>query len=141
MDAVEYGLICDRSDEKDIVKNVNAYLAEKGYRKLYKWKDKGGIKNIDDPSSDPKLEYTYGQFIKESPKWYFDILPNKGLRSIYRFAEQKDCAWTLFFSKTNPESCTESDNIYLDNFLKDLLTGTGYKSKLLYKYSGDGYRR
>lgn len=58
MDAVEYGLICDRSDEKDIVKNVNAYLAEKGYRKLYKWKDKGGIKNIDDPSSDPKLEYT-----------------------------------------------------------------------------------
>ena len=141
MNAVEYGLRCSKDDEKKIVKNVNAYLASKDYRKMYKWKDKGGTRNIDDPASDPKLEYTYVQFIKESPRWYFDILPNVDLRGIHRFSEHPDCAWTLYFSKTNPETNSESDNTYLDNFLDELLVGTGCESIILHQYMDNDYRR
>jgi len=141
MDAVEYGLRCSRDTEKNIVKSVNAYLRTKDYRKMYKWKDKGGIKNIDDPSSDPQLEYSYVQFIKESPRWYLDISPNVDLRGIHRFPKHPDCAWTLYFSMINPESNSESDTVYLNNFLSELLVGTGCDNILLHQYTDSDYRR
>jgi hypothetical protein len=141
MDAIEYGIKCEKKDEKDIVKNINKFLATKNYRKMYKWKDKGGIRNIDDPGSDPQLEYTYTQFLKQSPRWLFEISLNVDLRNIHRFPDHPDCAWTLFFNKVCPELNSETEDLSLDNFLKELLKGTGFECTLMFKYKKNDYRK
>jgi len=99
MNSVDYGLVSSRDDEKKIVKNVNAFLATKQYRKMYKRQDQGGIRNINDPDNDPKIEYSYVQFIKEHPRWYFSIEPNVDLRGIHRFPDHPECAWNLLVLK------------------------------------------
>ena len=38
--STEYGIICGKEDEKELVKRINTFLTkEYNYRKMYKWKD------------------------------------------------------------------------------------------------------
>lgn len=141
MHAVEYGLLCRHEDEKKLVKNVNAFLASKEYRKMYKWEDKGGIRNPEEPEKNPQFPYTYVQFLKTPPKWLFDLCPNVDLREIPRFPDRLDCGWTLYFSKTHPELNSEDDDKHLDEFLQELLAGTGFPHVLLHAYADGEYRR
>lgn len=140
MNAVEYGLICDHDVERKLVRNVNAFLKSKDYRKMYKWPN-DGIRNIDDPGNDPKLAHIHVQFLKTPPKWYFDLNPNVDLRGIARFPDHLDCGWTLYFSKTHHELNSEEENAQLDQFVKELLIGSGYEHVLLFTYGKDDYRR
>jgi hypothetical protein len=66
----EYGIKCTQENEKQIIKNINTFLQkEYNYRKMYKRKD--------DSISKFNYEHYYCQFIKEEPKWYFDLYPNE----------------------------------------------------------------
>lgn len=141
MNAIEVGLKCAAGDEQRLVDNINAFLATKQYRKLYKWPDKGGIRNIDDPDSDPQIEYTYGQFLKQAPRWYFDLTPNVDLRGKHRFPDFPECGWTLYFSRTGDEHNSEADRQLLDEFLQQLIQGSGFDGVTLHRYSQGDYRR
>lgn len=69
MNTCEYGIICKKDDKIQLVKNINQFLKkEYNYRKMYQWKD--------DSISAFNYEYYYCQFIKEEPRWYFDLYPN-----------------------------------------------------------------
>ena len=141
MHEIEYGLLCRQEDEKKLVKNVNAFLAAKGFRKMYKWKDKGGIRNPEDPENSPQFAHTYVQFLKTPPRWYFDLCPNVDLRGIPRFPNNLDCGWTLYFSKTHHELNPADDDKHLDEFLLELLVGAEFSYVLLHTYADGEYRR
>ncbi len=51
----------------------------------------------------PLLRY-YSQFLKEHPRWYFNLYPNVDLEGKARFPEcLKEAGWTLYASKNFPE--------------------------------------
>jgi hypothetical protein len=90
---MEYGIKCNKDDEKQIVININKFLQkEYNYRKMYKWKD--------DSISKFKYEYYYCQFMKQSPQWFFDLYPNEDLNGKLKF-ENKEVQWVLFTAKNN----------------------------------------
>lgn len=133
MHAIEYGILCQPSDEKALVKNVNSLLAVVGYRKMYKWIP-SGLRNPGQPDSEPRYSHYYCQFMKQHPRWYFDLCQNINLDGKARFPDQLDAGWTLYTSKTDPERNSEADNASLDQFFFALAGGVGFPTVLLHTY-------
>ena len=129
---MEYGIKCQKEDEKQIVKNINSFLKkEYNYRKIYKWKETAISKF--------KYEYKYYQFIKEQPQWMFELLPNEDLNGKWKF-DNKEVQWVLFTGKKDVEKYTEKDHEAVDLFFKKLMGAIGFEVILLYKYKPDEER-
>jgi len=129
----EYGIKCKRDDEKQIVKNINAFLQKQyNYRKMYKWEDKA-IKKFE-------YEYSYCQFIKEAPKWLFDLTPNEDKNGNWKF-ENREVQWVLFTAKNDTENYTDEQHKEVDLFFKKLLDATGFETLTLHKYKKDETER
>jgi len=139
MNAIEYGIICQIDDEKRIVKNVDKFLDSLGYRKMYKWSPHG-VRDPDHPEKEPRYDHYYCQFMKEQPRWYFDLYPNVDLDGRARFPEHPEMAWTLFVRKTFPEQNSRADDAKLDKFFSSLLAALGFPAKILHQYREDENR-
>ena len=123
---MEYGIKCQKEDEKQIVKNINNFLQkEYGYRKMYKWKD--------DSISKFNYEYNYCQFIKEKPRWLFELSPNEDLNGKLKF-ENQETQWILFINEIDIKKNTSNQNEKLELFFQKLLNAIGFETVLLYEY-------
>lgn len=139
MSAFEYGIHCQPGDEKILVKNINSFLATLGYRKMSK-SIPSGLRNPDRPDKEPRYSHYYRQFLKEHPRWYFDLYPNTDLNGMARFKEYPQLAWTLYASKTFPEQNSVADNASLDHFFSALVASIGFPVTLLHTYQQDENR-
>ena len=108
MSAVEYGILCNPGNEAVIVKNVNTFLASRGYRKMYK-RIPSGRRSSDSTREEPRYSHYYCQFLREHPRWYFDLYPNVDLDGKARFA-RSDVGWTLFVNEVSTEHNSAQDN-------------------------------
>jgi hypothetical protein len=130
---MEYGIKCNKEDEKQIVKNINNFLRkEYNYRKMYKWED--------DAITKFKYEYYYCQFTKTNPHWLFDLNPNEDLNGKRKF-ENKEVQWVLFTTKNKVEEYTKKQHEEIDLFFKKLLEAVGFEIILLHKYKKDEIER
>ena len=129
---VEYGIICQREDEKELVKRINKFLKnEYEYRKMYQRKDNS--------ISALNYEYYYCQFIKEKPRWYFDLYPNEDLDGKLKF-DNKDTQWILWINKEDVDNNTEEENEEVNVFFEKLIKAIGYEVIVLHEYK-DGEER
>ena len=133
MSAREYGILCQPADEKTLVNNINTFLAGLGWRKLYK-RTPSGYRDPDHPEREPRYSHYYCQFLKETPRWYFDLYPNGDLDGKARFPGHPRAGWTLYVSKTLPEQNSADDDAALDAFFAALVEHTGFPSILLHTY-------
>lgn len=140
MQAVEYGILCLPADEKALVKNVNAFLATLGYRKMYKWVP-SGVRDPDRPDDEPRYSHYYCQFMKQHPRWHFDLYPNLDLNGKARFPERLDAGWTLFAIKTFAEGNSADDDAQLDRFFAELTANLGFPTVVLHRYAAGENRR
>jgi hypothetical protein len=134
MQALEYGICCKPEDEKQLVRHVNEFLASVGYRKLYK-SVPAGIRNPDQPDKEPRHSHYYYQFLKEHPRWYFDLYPNIDLDGKIRFPQHSNLGWTLYFNKVMPEQNSPADDLCLDEFCSSLCANVGFPVLLLRSYA------
>ena len=126
---VEYGIICQRENEKELVKRINKFLEkEYEYKKMYR--------RNDDSESSFNYEYYYFQFIKEKPEWYFDLYPNEDSDSKLKFNNQ-DTQWILYAGKLNVSENTERQNEEVNLFFEKLIEAIGYKVIILHEYKDD----
>lgn len=126
---IEYGIVCELSDEKKLVKNVNSFLTGLDLRKLYKWPERS-IRPADAPF---EIDHYYTQFLKETPGWYFDLKPNFDKLGRVRFQGSPDCGWTLFtkpFRDMDPMLDFTSTN----EFFSSLVTAIGFPTKQVRAY-------
>ena len=128
--AVDYGVQCSAQDEKRLVKNVNAFLASLDYRKMYKWQDT----SVQPPDRTFRIEHYYCQFLKQAPRWHFDLRPNADLDGKARFPERPECGWLLHVRKPFPETYSAQDHEQLNRFFAGLVEGLGFPSKVLHVY-------
>ena len=133
MRAIEYGIVCDASDEKFLVKNINSFLDRLSYRKMYK-RTPSGLRDPEQPKSEPRYDHYYCQFHKQHPSWYFDLYPNADLDGKLRFPDRPDVSWTLFVNKTNPEQDSDEEDASLDRFFSALRDGAGFQMVLIHTY-------
>ena len=138
--AREYGIMCRSDDEKILVRNVNTFLAGVGYRKMYKSIPRG-IRNPDSTEPQPRYSHYYNQFLKEHPRWYFDLYPNVDLDGRARFPHNLECGWTLFVNKVAAENNTTSDDQALETFFTELSRGTGFEITVLHTYASGENRK
>lgn len=140
MKAHEYGLLCNADDEARLVKNVNAFLTSLDYRKMYR-KQPTGLRNPDRPDEEPRYSHYYCQFLRQHPRWYFDLYPNADLAGRRRFPEHPEAGWTLFVNYPGHEHDTPDDTAQLDRFRAQLVEATGFATMLLHAYGNGEDRR
>ncbi|WP_316807401.1 hypothetical protein [Pedobacter agri] len=125
----EYGIFCQREDEKDLVKRINNFLKnEYGYRKMYK-RDEDAISTFN-------YDYYYFQFIRETPKWYFDLYPNEDLDGKLKFDNQ-DTKWILYTGKLDVNKNSDKQNEEVNLFFEKLIQAIGYETQTLHEYKDD----
>jgi hypothetical protein len=132
--SVDYGIQCSAADEKQLVKNVNAFLASLNYRKMYQLKDTSIQLSIQPPERTLRFSHYYRQFLKTAPRWYFDLMPNVDLDGKTRFPDHLDCGWTLFTHKPFPQTYSAQDHDTLNSFFAQLLHALGFPTKVLHVY-------
>jgi hypothetical protein len=130
MKKLEYGIICQADNEKQLVKNINSFLEKKyGYRKMSKTNNKSML--------EARLPFVYShfynQFLKQGVRWYFELYPNADLEGKRKFPEHPETGWLIWVNKMSYN--TDQDKSELDCFFEELLTGTGFEYKLLYNYN------
>ena len=140
MQATEYGVLCPPSDEKRLVRSVDAFLASMGYRKLYK-RTPAGVRNPDRPGDEPRYAHYYCQFLQQHPRWYFDLYPNVDLDGKARFPETPEAGWTLYASKTFAEHNSAEDDAGLERFFAALVASLGCPAIVLHRYAAGEHRR
>ncbi|MDR2145520.1 MAG: hypothetical protein LBE91_03545 [Tannerella sp.] len=130
---VEYGIICQREDEKELVKRINKFLKnEYEYRKMDKRKEYS--------ISALNYDYYYCQFIKEKPRWYFDLYPNEDLDGKFKF-DNKAAQWILWVKKQLVDNNTEEENEQVNVFFEKLIEAIGYETIILHKYKDGNEER
>jgi hypothetical protein len=129
---IEYGIRCKKEDEKQIVRNINNFLLkEYGYRKMYKWKHNA--------ISTFKYEYHYAQFIKQQPRWFFDIFPNEDMNKKWKF-ENRETQWILCTIKNDIELYSKEQNEEVNLFFSKLIKAIGFEVIILHEYKEDEER-
>ena len=129
MNKLEYGIICNKSDEKQLVKNINHFLdSAYEYRKMSKVTNKSMLQ--------ARLPFVfthfYSQFLKIGVRWYFELYPNSDEDGKLKFPEHPDAAWLIWVNKMSYN--TDEEKSENDRFFEELLQGTGFEWKLLYTY-------
>ena len=129
MNKLEYGIICNKSDEKQLVKNINHFLdSAYEYRKMSKVTNKSMLQ--------ARLPFVfthfYNQFLKTGVRWYFELYPNSDEDGKLKFPEHPDAAWLIWVNKMSYN--TDEEKSENDRFFEELLQGTGFEWKLLYTY-------
>ena len=132
--ALEYGIVCQASDEKQLVKNVNLFLAGLEYKKMAK-KVPSGKRDPDGSGDDQLFAHYYCQFLKQHPRWYFDLYPNVNLNGAARFPLHPEAGWTMYINPVLPENNSAADNLNLNGFFTALAAGTGFPVVLLHTYA------
>ena len=130
--AIDHGIVCAAADERTLVRHVNAFLASRDFRPLYKQTPT----HIQPTGRTFRIAHVYRQFLKEHPRWYFDLTPNVDLDGRARFADDLDCGWTLYANKPSPEHNSSDDEKALDAFFTALAAGTGFPTRVLHQYHG-----
>jgi len=128
--AKDYGIVCAASDERAIVRNVNAFLASEDYRPLTKHKPT----HIQPADRTFRIEHVHRQFLKQAPRWYFDLTPNVDLDGRARFPEDRDCGWTLYANKPSARDNTPAEDAALEEFFTRLAAATGFPTRILHTY-------
>ena len=130
---VEYGIICQRKNEKEIVKRINDFLEkEYQYEKLEK-RNEETFSEIND-------KYYYCQLSKDKPLWYFELYSNKGLANKIKF-DNKKIEWLLHTSKQSVNDNTEKENEQVNMFFEKLVEAIGYETVVLHEYKNDSEER
>jgi|GEM_PF-1558906 len=133
----DYGIVCNNDDENTIVKNINKFLKQKEYRKLYKWEDTS-VPPPSMPERSFRISHYYCQFMKQDPRWLFDLKPNTDLDNKMRFPDHPECSWLLH---TRPvfedkyKSQEDFDNV--KQFFSNLIASLSFPTKLLHTYKKD----
>jgi hypothetical protein len=129
---IEYGIICAREDEKELVKRINFFLKnEYDYRKMYK--------RNDDSISTFSYEYYYFQFMHQEPRWFFDLYPNIDTNGKSKF-ENSEVQWVLWINKQDTDQNTKDQNDMVSIFFERLITAIKYPTIILHEYK-DGEER
>ena len=131
--AVEYVITCVPSDEKQLIKNVNKFLSSLSYRKMYKWKQTG-IRNLEQPEKNFRYSHYYCQFMKQVPRWHFDLTPNRDLDERFRIPEKEHCAWSLYMSKVFTEYYEADDHVAVEQFFTNLVGSLGFEAERFHTY-------
>jgi hypothetical protein len=129
MNKLEYGIICNKSDEKQLVKNINHFLdSAYEYRKMSKVTNKSMLQ--------ARLPFVfthfYSQFLKTGVRWYFELYPNSDEEGKLKFLEHPEAGWLIWVNKMSYS--TDAEKSENDRFFEELLQGTGFEWKLLYTY-------
>jgi hypothetical protein len=127
---MDRGIVCAAADERALVRNVNAFLKSCDFRPMYKWPRDG----IQPPDRTFRIPYVYLQFLKDHPRWLFDLTPNVDLDGRARFPDDLDCGWTMFTNKVHPNMNSPEDDASLDDFFERLAAGTGFPTRVLHVY-------
>jgi len=130
----DHGIICSQEDEKAIVKNLNKYLASYSYRKMYKSQDHS-LPPPSMPDRKFRISHYYAQFMKETPRWHFDIKPNCDLDGKYRFPDHRECGWILHTRPVMEENYSTGDTEKVKDFFSGLISNVGFDLKLLHSYA------
>ena len=130
---VEYGIVCQRKNEKEIVKKINDFL-EKEYQ--YGKMEKRNEEAI----SEAKPKHYYSQLTKENPLWYFELYPNKGLANKIKLYNKK-IEWILYVNKQSVDNNKEKENEQVNVFFEKLIKIIGYETVVLHEYKNDNEDR
>ena len=130
---VEYGIVCQRKNEKEIVKKINDFLEkEHKYEKMEKRNEEAILESNN--------KYYYCQITKEKPLWYFELYPNKGLGNKIKL-ENKNIEWILYVNKQSVNNNTEKENEQINVFFAKLMEAIGYETVILHEYKNDSEER
>jgi hypothetical protein len=130
---VEYGIICQRKNEKEIVKRINNFLKkEYGYIKMEK--------RNEETVSEFNSNYYYCQLAKEKPLWYFELYPNARLGNRIQLGNKK-VEWILYINKQSVDNNTEKENEQVNVFFAKLMETIDYETVVLYEYKNDSEER
>lgn len=134
---IDYGIVCKASDERTLVRNVNAFLASEDYFTL----SKHAPAHIQPAARAFRIAHVYRQFLKQHPRWYFDLTPNLDLDGRARFPNDLDCGWTLFTNKPAHDLNSPEEDASLDAFFARLAAGAGFLTRILHEYHKVGEDR
>lgn len=140
MSAIEYGIHCHAADERVLVASVNRFLAAQGYRRLYK-REPSGLRDPENPGAEKRYSHYYCQFLRQHPRWYFDLYPNVDLDGRARFPHQLQAGWTVYANKVAPQWNTAEDDARLNAFFRALLDALGFATSVLHVYAANEDRR
>jgi hypothetical protein len=129
----EYGIICQRKNEKEIVKRINDFLEKEcKYEKMEKINEEN--------FSELKDKYYYRQFTEEKPLWYFELYSSAGFVNKIKF-DNKNIEWLLYVLKRSVDNNTEKENEQVYLFFEKLMKAIGYKIVFLHEYKNDSEER
>ncbi len=124
MKKIEYGIICQKTDEKQLVKNINSFLEKQyGYRKMSKTNNKSML--------EARLPFVYShfynQFLKQGVRWYFELYSNADLEGKRNFSDHPEAGWPIWVNKMSYSS--EKEITENDKFFAELIAATGFEVK------------
>ncbi len=135
--AADHGIICSAVDERRLVDNINAFLAANDFLPLMKQKPT----HFQPPERQFQSAHVYMQFLKQHPRWYFDLKPNVDEAGRARFPDDLDCGWTLYTRTPFPPHNSPEDDVALEAFFAALRGGAGFPTRLLHSYENPAQDR
>ena len=130
---VEYGIVCQWKNEKEIVKKINDFLG-----KEYQYENL--VKRNEETFSEINDKYYYCQLSKDKPLWYFELYSNKGLANRIKLNDKK-IEWILYVNKQSVDNNTEKENEQVNMFFEKLMKVIGSETVVLHEYKNDSDER
>jgi hypothetical protein len=130
---VEYGIVCQRNKEKEIIKKINDFLErECEYEKMEK---------VNEPAfSGFDYRHYYCLLTKEKPLWYFELYANADLANKIKF-DNKGIEWILYVNKQSIDNNSEKENEQVNMFFEKLMEAIGYEIVVLHEYKNNNEER
>jgi hypothetical protein len=119
-----YGIISEKRNEKEIIKQVNGYLAKMN-RTTTKSKNKGLL--------DGFLPYQHSYYywnLNKDTGTYFEIFMNEDNRRKYHFPTFRQCGWILRV-RINLDRFPAATREKAEEFIRGLLSAIAYESRVI----------
>jgi hypothetical protein len=116
------------------VKNINALLATRDYRKMDK-RAPSGFRDPDHPEREPRYAHYYAQLQRQQPRWYFDLYPNVDLDGRARFADRIDVSCTLYVDPASAVRGADDTDDTLSELFESLVSAVGFPVDVLHRYA------
>ena len=98
---------------------------------MYKWNDESMLK--------ARLPFVYThyycQFLKQTPRWYFEVYPNTDTEGKTKFQNHPDAGWVIYINKREVIALSPEHLQEITLFFEQLREHTGYPTVLLHEYA------
>lgn len=123
------GIVCTAADEKKVVKAINTFLEkEHGFRKMKKNTNASML----EARLPHRMTHFYMQFLKQAPRWFFELYPNEDLDGNLKFAEFPECSWIVFINKMEYSDAETMGKI--DRFFDAMMAAVEFETKVVKDY-------